>query len=270
MRAALIDSGQHSWRIVHLEAVDSTNEEARRRAVAGDPGRLWIVADTQLRGRGRLGRSWISPKGNLYATALLVDPCPTAAAPQLGFVAGVALARAAGDLGADARLKWPNDLIQGDGKCAGLLVEGVLNPDRSMACAVGIGVNCASAPKDLPYSATILTGRSGERIYPGDLLERLAERFEEAIAGWDAGRGFASIRSEWLSRAAGLGRRVRIAGAAGDREGVFEGLDASGRLLFRGESGVETIESGDLWLSPAAHGPPQEKAAAWVTGSLNG
>ena len=95
-----------------IDAIDSTNEEARRRALAGDPGRMWIVADEQTAGRGRRGRVWISPKGNLHASALLIDPCPALVAAELGFVAGVALARAAGDLGAtDVGLKWPNDLM---------------------------------------------------------------------------------------------------------------------------------------------------------------
>ena len=99
------------WRVVRFDAIDSTSDEARRRALAGDPGRLWIVAGEQSAGRGRRGRTWISPKGNLYASALLIDPCPPAIAAQLGFVAGVALARAAEDVGAEARLKWPNDLV---------------------------------------------------------------------------------------------------------------------------------------------------------------
>ena len=105
---------------------NSTNEEARRRALAGDPGRLWIVADQQTAGRGRRGRAWMSPRGNLHASALMIDPCPPALAAQLGFVAGVALARAVTDLGAaDVGLKWPNDLMSRGAKCAGILTEGV-------------------------------------------------------------------------------------------------------------------------------------------------
>ena len=93
--ASRLDSAHRGWRIVRFGAVDSTNEEARRRALAGDTDRLWIVADEQTAGRGRRGRAWISPRGNLHASALMIDPCPRAVAAQLGFVAGVALARAA-------------------------------------------------------------------------------------------------------------------------------------------------------------------------------
>ena len=100
MTASTLEGAQQSWRVVRFSTIDSTNEEARRRAHAGDAGRLWIVADEQTAGRGRRGRAWVSPKGNLHASVLMIDPCPTAVASQLGFVAGVALARAARDLGA--------------------------------------------------------------------------------------------------------------------------------------------------------------------------
>ena len=120
-----------------------------RRAVALSPAILGVcgsIAGEQSAGRGRRGRTWISPRGNLYASALLIDPCPPAIAAQLGFVAGVALARAAEDIGADARLKWPNDLVSRASKCAGLLVEGVSLPRNRLACVVGVGANCESAP----------------------------------------------------------------------------------------------------------------------------
>ena len=245
------------WRVDRLDAIDSTNEEARRRAVAGDPGRLWIVAGEQSAGRGRKGRSWISPKGNLHASALLIDPCPQARSPQLGFVAGVALARATDDLGASrARLKWPNDLVIGGAKCAGLLVEGRALPDRRIACVVGIGVNCVHAPDGVGYPTAALRRDDGGAIGASDLFERLAARFDEALDLWAEGDGFSAIRDAWLPRAAGIGTIVRIDTAQGRREGALEGLDADGRLLFRGAGGVEAIEAADLWISQAPEGGP--------------
>ncbi len=251
------------WRVVRLETIDSTNEEARRRALAGDPGRLWIVAEEQSAGRGRRGRSWVSPKGNLHASALLIDPCPPAIAPQLGFVAGVALARAAEDAGAaGVALKWPNDLLCGDAKCAGLLVEGVSLSERRLACVVGVGVNCGRAPVGVAYSTSRLTDRQGRAVGAQELFERLMARFDEALDQWRAGAGFEDIRRAWLDRAAGLGGPIRIENPGGRREGVFEGLDAGGRLLFRGARGVESIETGDLWILPAPDGPPLADASA--------
>jgi len=247
-----------SWRVVRLEEIDSTNEEARRRALASDPGGLWIVAAAQRAGRGRRDRTWVSPKGNLYATALLIDPCPQALAPQLGFVAGVALAQAAHDLGAtDVRLKWPNDLLLRGAKCAGLLMEGVAAPGGRFGCVVGVGVNCASAPNGVGYPAAVLRGPSGAAIEAAKLFERLMERFDEALAEWRSGAAFASIRTAWLERAAGLGERIRVVVGGAAREGTFAGLDADGRLLLGEGAAITTIEAADLWILPEPAAEPQ-------------
>ncbi len=112
------------WRVERYPALDSTSEEAKRRTLRDDPGRLWIVADRQTQGRGRHGRDWRSPAGNFHGSALILDPCASADAPQLGFVAGLAAREAAQDLGArDVKLKWPNDLVAGGAKLAGILLE---------------------------------------------------------------------------------------------------------------------------------------------------
>lgn len=238
------------WRVARLTSIGSTNDEARRLALAGDPGRLWIVAREQTAGRGRRGRAWTSPPGNLYASALLIDPSPTAIAAQIGFVAGVALRCALGDLGAgdDLKLKWPNDLVWRGAKLAGLLVEGVALSDGRLACIVGIGVNCASAPAGLAYPTDCLVNALGRVVDPEDLFARLAPRFDETLALWRRGADFAAIRAQWLLHAAGLGGSIRIAGAQGFRQGIFETLDAQGRLVLRGADGAEAIEAGDLFL----------------------
>ena len=117
---------------------------AREPASAGRCG-SWRAQQTA--GRGRRGRSWVSPPGNLHATLLLTDPAPAAAAPQLGFVAGLALhdaaAAAAPGLRLALALKWPNDLLCSERKIAGILIEGEGDP---VAVAIGIGVNCRHHP----------------------------------------------------------------------------------------------------------------------------
>lgn len=237
------------WRVERWGELGSTNDEARAHALAGDAGRLWILADAQSAGRGRQGRVWTSPAGNLYATALIVDPCENAIAPQLGFVAGVALQQAVADLGvAGARLKWPNDLIHSGAKLAGLLVEGVTPPGRRLATLVGIGVNVANSPDGLAYPTTSLDRIAGRTLSTRALFERLARRFDEALSVWARGAGFAAIRESWLASAAGLGGPIRVSNANGAREGQFEGLDARGRLLLRRDGAVEAIESADLTL----------------------
>lgn len=256
------------WRIERHPRLSSTSDEAKRRAIAGDPGNVWIVADEQTSGRGRQGRVWTSPPGNLYATALLVGPCEIVRAPQIGFVAGVALRRAVADLGArTARLKWPNDLVDSGAKLAGLLVEGLTIPGGVFCAAVGIGVNVASAPEGLAYPTTHLSRLQRRPVAVEDLLIALARRFHEALALWDRGAGFAAIRAAWLEHAAGLGGRIRVSGREGAREGVFEGLDRDGRLLFRANGAIETIESADLALISNFEGAPPRGAAEHLDGS---
>ena len=258
MTAALgLDASLRGWRVVRYDAIDSTNEEARRRAFAGDAGGLWIVAGEQTEGRGRRGRSWASPKGNLHASALMIDPCPPPHAAELGFVAGVALAGAAKDLGAvGLGLKWPNDLMSGGAKCAGILVEGVSLPGRGAACVVGIGVNCAHAPRGLGYPTSCLARADGQAVSAEELFDRLILSFDEALGVWRAGQAFDRIRDAWLDCALGLNEQIVIENGAGKREGVFEGIDAAGRLLMRSEHGLKAIEAADLTLSPRPDAPP--------------
>jgi BirA family transcriptional regulator, biotin operon repressor / biotin---[acetyl-CoA-carboxylase] ligase len=250
--AALPHAG---WRVDRHASIDSTNDEARRLALAGDPGHLWILAGEQTRGRGRLGRQWSSPPGNFYASALLVDPAPAAIAAQISFVAGIALCGAVAALGAsEVQLKWPNDLVLRGAKLAGLLVEGVALGHGRFACVVGIGVNCAYAPSGFAYPTTTLGAALGRTVAPDELLAKLAPRFDEALRLWSAGVGFACVRQTWLRHAAGLGAPIRIARAAGGRDGLFETLDAQGRLVLRTAGGLETIETGDLIFLPTGQG----------------
>ncbi len=236
---------------VTLDTVDSTNAEALRRAAAGERGPLWIVARQQTAGRGRRGFAWVSPPGNLYATLLLVDPAPPAAAPQLGFVAGVALHDAAAACVPDVqlRLKWPNDMLCRGRKIAGILIEGEGAP---LAVAVGIGVNCRHHPAITSYPATDFAAE-GAAVEASELFERLAAAFAARLAQWNRGAGFAAIRAAWLERADGLGQPVRVRLAERETGGIFEAIDGAGRLLLRLNDGsLEAIAAGEVFPLPAA------------------
>lgn len=250
------------WRVERWAALSSTSDRARALAVAGDSGRIWIVADEQFSGRGRQGRAWASPPGNFYASALLIDPCEAEVAPQLGFVAGVAVRRATADLGVEARLKWPNDLVFNGAKLAGLLVEGVKPPGRRLATMVGVGVNVVSSPEGLAYPTTCLSQCVGAPRTARALLERMVRRFDEALVIWGRGAGFAKIREMWLASAAGLGGPIHVSNAHGVREGAFAGLDARGRLLLDRNGVLETIESADITLIPTNPGASQAAASS--------
>ncbi len=249
------------WRVERFAVLDSTSEEAKRRALAGDPGRLWILADRQTAGRGRHGRDWRSPVGNFHGSALLVAPCPIAEAPQLGFVAGVAVRAAIEDLGArGVGLKWPNDLVAGGAKLAGILLEGWSVPGAAYAVSIGIGVNLGNHPTDLAYPATDLSDLIGRPVGARAFLESLAPRLTEKLKLFAHGAGFAAIRQQWLAAAAGVGRPLRATTPTGAREGLFEGLDERGRLLLRTQDAIEAIESADIALlgATAETSPPKK------------
>ena len=235
-------------RHIAYEALGSTNAEALARARAGERGPVWISARTQDAGRGRRGSAWTSAPGNLYASLLLTDPAPPALAPQLSFVAALALhdavAECAGGLGPMLALKWPNDLLVGGAKLAGILIEG--DNSAGLAVVIGIGVNCASHPSGTPYPATDLAA-AGASVAPAQLLAALSAAMQKRLAQWDRGQGFAAIRAAWLKRAAGLGQDIKVRLPEREFTGLFEGLDDAGRLLVRGPAGVTTVTAGEVF-----------------------
>ncbi len=198
------------YRLQEFAALGSTNDEALSRiGESGDPGRLWIVAGEQSRGRGRLGRQWRSPPGNLYASLLLVDPSPPALSAQLGFVAGVALASALRKLlDGDKRLKlkWPNDALYDGAKLSGLLLEGVRRPNGVFGCVIGFGVNCLSSPDDAPYPTASLKSIGADAPDRATLFSVLSDSVAHWLDVWAGAENFAAIRSAWLDYAGGTRR----------------------------------------------------------------
>ena len=162
---------------------------------------------------------------------------------------GLAARAAIEDLGGrGVALKWPNDLVAGGAKLAGILLEGWSLGPQHIAVAVGVGVNLASHPDDLAYPAADLAALIGRPVRVREFLERLVVRFDERLAAFARGAGFAETRAQWLACAAGVGQPLRATTAAGAREGLFEGVDARGRLLLRTRNAIETIESADVAL----------------------
>lgn len=235
-------------RHIAFDSLGSTNAEALARARAGECGPLWITAAVQETGRGRRGREWSSPAGNLYASLLLTDPAPQALAAQLSFVAALALhdavAECAPQLGPLLTVKWPNDVLLGGAKIAGILIEAESGPP--FAAVIGMGVNCANHPVDTVYPATDLK-TAGANVVPDALLRALALAMQTRLAQWDRGQGFAAIRSAWLRRAAGLGQDIHVRLPEREFSGIFDGLDEAGRLLVRGEDGITAVTAGEVF-----------------------
>jgi BirA family transcriptional regulator, biotin operon repressor / biotin---[acetyl-CoA-carboxylase] ligase len=234
-------------RHVQYDTLGSTNAEALTRARAGERGPLWITARSQTAGRGRRGSTWVSETGNLYATLLLTEPAPPSVAAQLSFVAALALhdavAECAPQLG-PLRLKWPNDLLLGGAKLAGILIEGANEP--AFTTVIGIGVNCAMHPAGTPYPATDLAA-AGALVSPDQVLVTLAAAMQRRLTQWGRGERFAATRSDWLKRAAGLGEAIRVRLPEREFSGRFEGLDDAGRLLVADASGVTTVTAGEVF-----------------------
>ena len=242
------NAGSKGFRAVFVDALPSTSDEAMDRARAGEPSGLWVVAGQQTQGRGRQGRPWSSPRGNLHASVLLRNPCAQRFAPQLGFVAGVSLLQALRDLApaAPVALKWPNDVLCGPGKLAGILVEGATLPGGDFACVIGFGVNCVEAPEGLPYRASNLAD-FGVRCAIDDLLCALADALARNLDVWRAGEGFPATRAAWLAGARGLGALLEARTHKGAARGIFETIDEHGRLVLSTSSGPMTIEAGDVF-----------------------
>lgn len=229
------------WTLVALDSVGSTNDEAIRLADAGAPEGTVVWAREQSGGRGRRGRNWASPVGNLYSTTILRPACMAQRAAELGFVAALAV----GDLvppDRTVRLKWPNDVLVDGGKVAGILLESAIGQDGLVEHVVaGIGVNVTFAP-ELP-----------EMRYPGAALggtvevalEGLTRALAARLAQWRRD-GFEAVRAEWLAKAGPLGAEVDVRLGEGLVRGRFAGLDREGALLLDTAEGPRKIVSGEL------------------------
>ncbi len=235
------------FRHLHFDSIGSTNVEALQRG----QDRLWVTAGEQVSGKGRRGRPWSSPRGNLYASLLLVDPAEPRRAADLCFVAALALSDAvfatAPRAAAVLALKWPNDVLIGGAKLAGILVEGA-HAGGGFSAVIGCGVNIASHPQGTPYPATHLAA-SDAAVNVESFFAALTDGFARRLEQWQRGAGFAAIRQAWLQHAAGLGRRIVVRLPSGDIDGVFEALDAEGVLILREDAGTRReISAGEIFF----------------------
>jgi BirA family biotin operon repressor/biotin-[acetyl-CoA-carboxylase] ligase len=219
----------------------STNDDVAALAAAGAPEGLWLRAEAQAGGRGRQGRAWRSPPGNLYASTLVRLRPGDPPAPTLALVAAVALQEVASVSapGASIRIKWPNDLLSGPAKLAGILLE-----RSGEAVVIGFGVNLAHFPEDIERPATSLAALSGAAPDPAAFLELLAESFARRLSTW-RGAGLGPIRTAWLAAAHPIGTALKTS----EGEGLFDGLDPNGALRLRLAYGsLRTIHAGDVFL----------------------
>jgi len=247
---------------VELDAVDSTNAEAKRLAEAGAPDSTVVWARRQTSGRGRRGRVWESPEGNLYFSILLRPPYPARNVMQLGFVTANAIADAVQVIlppGAFVHVKWPNDVLVEGRKVAGILMEAEpdeRNPGHLKWLVLGGGVNVGRHPAetDSEYPATSLAaqGVEGAGLDVAALLDTLVRRFLAGLVTW-RNLGFGPIRRHWLVRARGLGGPVTVRLANETMHGIFAALDEDGALILHLEGRPNRrITAGDVFFPPQA------------------
>lgn len=283
------------YRLAHFDTIGSTSTEAMSRARAGERGPLWVVARRQSAGLGRRGSAWQTPEGNLAASLLLTTDLPPARIATLGFVAGLALGWAldrcssveAGPCpaprnedrvgassnrphakvplsGLEARapfaLKWPNDVLADGAKLAGILLGTEEVAPGLRAVTVGIGVNVAHAPANLPYTAASLRSLGWE-VGVEALFVALSAAWVEAHGIWTGEGGFDAIRRLWLARAAGLGSAVAVRTGLDVTQGIFETIDEHGQLVVRTADGsARTVSAGEVHFGVAGSATPELRA----------
>jgi BirA family biotin operon repressor/biotin-[acetyl-CoA-carboxylase] ligase len=252
------------YRLAAFDQIGSTNAEAIARARDGERGPMWFVTSEQTAGRGRRHRPWIAPRGNLASSILEVIDVSPAVAATLGFAAGLALEaalqkvsveaslRAAGSDHMKFSLKWPNDVLAGPQKLAGILLEAEAVADGRLAVVVGIGINVIAAPEGTPTPATSLAAL-GINIGAEELFTVLSDSWAEFRGIWDRGRGFGEIRRLWLERATGLERGVAVHTGGSIVEGIFDTIDESGCMIVRTLDGKRVpISAGDVYFGSVA------------------
>ncbi len=237
-------------KIIVLDTVTSTMDEAFRLGNEGCPEGTVICAEAQSKGRGRLGRVWTSPKSKGLYFSLVLRPCiPLNQLAQLTLMSAVAMAEAIEDIsGLKPSIKWPNDILWEGLKLAGILTELRAESDQVKFIVVGIGLNVNSSLSQLTPGAASLKVAAGQAFNRNEVFQAILRSLEKGYVKI-LHREFGGIMEEWKKRSATLNKRVRITDASGSIEGEAIDLDQDGALLIRKDNGLIVKKSaGDVFL----------------------
>jgi BirA family transcriptional regulator, biotin operon repressor / biotin---[acetyl-CoA-carboxylase] ligase len=262
--------------IRHYPTIDSTNLEAHRLFAEGERGPLFLVADEQTAGKGRLDRSWVSVKGNCYSTLILplnrhsgesrslseteLQKIPAFAGmttiglestPQIGFVVALAVAEVVrGIANTKSFLKWPNDVLVNGAKIAGILCE--ILSTNPLTIGIGCGINVAHAPTGLAYLTTCLAAE-GATTTRDQVFQSYVSALTYWLQMWNQGQNFAAIRSAWMQSAIGIGETITMRNADQHLTGAFEGLTEQGAVILKPPHGPPFIVyAGDMHIPSLA------------------
>lgn len=232
--------------VFHRTSVGSTMEDIRPLCDAWLPGEAWpaLRADVQLTGRGRSGRRWVSPVGNLYASSAIRPQRPLAEWAQLSFAVALSLYDAVTPHlgGRSLSLKWPNDLLVDGAKVAGLILE-----TYGDWLITGTGVNIVTHPAQAEYAVAKLESETVRAPDAQSVLEAYLQSLESWLSAWER-EGFAPVREAWLDRAHPAGTAMRVRRPDGDLTGTFQDLDSSGRLIINAEGRAQAISAATVFL----------------------
>ena len=232
------------WRLESYPELGSTSDEIVRRAKAGEPAGLAVLAFKQTAGRGSRGRAWSAPEGNLNLSVLLRPSRPAKEAGLFSLVAGIAVVEALSGVGArDLALKWPNDILHHGAKLAGILIDAAPQGQSLDWLAIGMGVNLRTAP-EIPGRETVSLAAQGLEVTPLDAAQAILARLE----AW-AEAPAAQVRQAWLTYGHKTGTPLAIAYAGQQINGLFAGLSATGELLLQREGRIETLNTGEILLA---------------------
>ncbi|MCS7286994.1 MAG: biotin--[acetyl-CoA-carboxylase] ligase [Anaerolineae bacterium] len=240
-------------RVYYFRTVTSTQDEAKRLAEAGAPEGTVVLAEEQTAGRGRLGRTWISPVGSsILMSVIFRPPLLPQQAHRLTMIASLSIAEAIESLTPlKVKIKWPNDILIAGKKAGGILTEIRALEDRILYAIVGVGLNVNVKISDSPLSplapyATSLSDELGYELPRFTLLQEILLRLEENYRELRKGRDF---RGDWLARLYPLGQEISVITPTGILEGVAIDINEDGALLLATPEGeVKTVWAGDVTI----------------------
>jgi BirA family biotin operon repressor/biotin-[acetyl-CoA-carboxylase] ligase len=235
--------------LVKRDVVDSTNKVLMELELNGAKSWTLVHALEQTAGRGRHGKDWVSSRGNLFASMLVKPKSGFERWPQLSFVMSLALVDALFLMveNSTINVKWPNDVLVNGLKIAGILLETALSRQKDNYLVVGIGVNISHSPNNTRYGATCINAHRKSETSVDEVLSVLMNAVVHWYDIWETS-GFEEIRKQWLKRAYGLGRRIKITNtASGKKMGFYKGLSEDGRMILQEDNGhVEFISAGTV------------------------
>lgn len=234
----------------YYESIDSTNEQAKRLAEEGYGNGTLIVANYQNAGKGRRGRSWESPAGTSISMTLLLKPdIEPNNASMITLVAALAVAKAITRLtGADAEIKWPNDIVMNGKKVCGILTEMSVQFDHVHYIVVGIGINVSTEyfPKEIQDIATSLRFETGKMIHRAELIEAVWEYFEEDYESYLQTQDLQNLVKDYNARLVNMHQQVKVLDPKEPYEGKARGITPKGELIVDTWNSRKLVASGEV------------------------